>query len=343
MSLALEGIPISEEQCIGESLPYINSAFETLCSSIVTLSSFDILTAEQDLSNIQSYMALLSARINLPLQNQTNYGIGIKAPPSVFDLTVTNSSISTLSSFKIFSTNLVVDSLTGTKTANFNTLDANTINAENGLTAQKLVHFFDANVGINTTPGLEESLNIYGNCYIDGRVFIRRLSAEEFNIGIGDVATTGRIVAVGATEQSFIGYDKETPSSDESPAAVGNIGSSPSWDGETTIHSYCGKIVLPNNFSITHSLENGSTGFVKTYKVFNAYVKNTDVVNLAVSKIGNSPEQGFYAIPFLVRIEDGYFVFGIHTVFRYISTKIVDKTTTNPLTINFAIIRVPEV
>ena len=342
MSLALEGIPISEEQCIGESLPYINSAFETLCSSVVTLSSFDILTAEQDLSDIRSYMALLSTRINLPLQSQTNYGIGIKTPPSLFDLTVTNASISNLLAPKINSTELIVTNLTGTNTAKFNALNANTVNIENGLTAQNFIHFFNANVGINTPPGLEESLNIYGNCYIDGRVFIRTLSASEFNIGIGDVATTGRIAAVGSTEESFIGYDKETPYS-ESPAAVGNIGTSVSWDGETMINRYCGKIVLPNTFAISHSEDNMSTGFVKTYRVNNAFVKNTDVVNLSISKIGNNPEQGFYAIPFLVRIEDGWFVFGVHTVFKVLTAKQVDKTTADPLTINFAIIRVPEV
>ena len=94
---------------------------------------------------------------------------------------------------------------------------------------------------------------------------------------------------------------------------------------------------------MSNSSNSGTAGFVRTYKINNAFVKSTDVVNVAVSKIGNGPEQGYYCIPFIVRIEDRYFVIGVHTIYNFIGTKTVDKTPSNPLTINFAVIRVPEV
>ena len=262
--MKLDGIPISEEQCIGESLPILNNSFETLSS--FTVESRDLISllnvkVNEAVTTVQQIQPLRNSKLNT--NSEGNVGIG-KLPtyPNVFHVegpcqlsgTVTTENLNVSRQATIKEKLITHNGATIGLSASQNSLMTAYPNAKNNAVLYvQGTTLLGNNVGINVPISTNYSLNVGGSSRFEGATFntisasnYLGLNAASLSLNtITELDVTGDLKVT--TNTGSIGY--EIPGSSVALASLEGYG--PFQFYYVTINSPCGVIKLPPgaNFS----------------------------------------------------------------------------------------------
>ncbi len=318
--MQLDGIPISDEQCIGESLPILNTSFQTLCA--FANNSYSNISSLNDRVDILEGAVSRSDKILNSQLRISNYGaIGIGLPPEGSEFLRVAGPVK-------FDGSLVVAETSVTGPTNLNTLTVNSSLTLRGNaflgegSSQNLTvnskSTFNQNVGIKTEPDASAALKVNGTAVFNTISAGNFLGLSNANIsfnGITELKANGDIAV--SSNTAGIGY-RISPNT-VTAVRVNNYSNTGLLNYEVTTHSNCGTIQMPQAAYV------GNTPFF--VNVINNTIKETDVIitNVKTSSLT-------FVTAHVVNVSNGSFKF----VLQSTGSSIGSGDSYPRITINFA-------
>ena len=296
--MQLDGIPISDEQCIGESLPILNTSFQTLCAFANTsYSSIGALTDRMDL--VEQAVGKSDRIINSQLRISDYGAVGVGLPPTgaeffrVAGPAKFDSSILAVEAIVSGPTTLNNAVIRGNVTLSGDAIFGSGVNQNFNVNG---VSRFEQNVGIKTAASPTNALTVNGTAVFTSISAVNYLGISNANISFDNV-TQLKTVGSLATTSLTAGIGYQVPSQSVGTATrVNNFSTTGLLNYEITINSSCGKIMLPTSVfvSVTNPVY---------ITVTNSTIKETDIIitNMKTSSLT-------YTTASVVGVSNGSFV-----------------------------------